>query len=129
MLKTSTTAAGALAALLVGCAASPPDGSAAYECAPQVRFDGVVYSAYDYTDEDATKFGMADEAECHDVGPEAPGSVFPDTPDQVAVWTFDGYSSGQVLGVRFGQDSFSVFIADSVPRDEAERISRALRKG
>lgn len=121
----------ALAFFLAACAedANAPEGSAAYECTPQIRFDGVIYTAYDYTDRGATKFGTADEADCHDVRREAPGSVFPNDPQQVAVWTFGAYSSEQVLGVRFGPDSFTVFIADSVPRDQAERITRALRTG
>ncbi|RYU14349.1 DUF6281 family protein [Nocardioides iriomotensis] len=131
MLRTSVPVAAMLAFLLTGCAGdtTSSEPSAAYECTPEIRFDGVVYSAYDYTDQGATKFGTADEADCHDVGREAPGSVFPNDPRQVAVWTFGGYTSEQVLGVRFGPDSFMVFIADSVPRDQAEHISRTLRKG
>ena len=120
-----------MAFLLAGCAgdANAPERSAADECTPQIRLQGVVYTAFDYTDRGATKFGTADEADCHDVGREAPGSVFPNDPDEVAVWAFGGYSPEQVLGVRLGPDSFTVFIADSVPRDQAERISRALRTG
>jgi hypothetical protein len=44
----------------------------------------------------------------------------------VAVWTFAGYASDQVLGVRLGQESFVVFIAESVPRDQADRILSEL---
>ena len=50
----------------------------------------------------------------------------PDEPQQVPTWTFDGYSSDKVLGVRFGEDGFAVFIADSVPRDERDQILEAL---
>jgi hypothetical protein len=60
------------------------------------------------------------------VGRDAPGAVFPDDPHQVAVWTFAGYASDQVLGVRFGQDSFVVFMAESVPRHQADRIVSEL---
>ena len=88
---------------------------------------GTVYNSYGYTDHKATKFARADRAECHDVEPNAPGSVFPPNPRQVAVWAFNDHSSKQVVGVRFGRDSFSVFIAQSVPREEAERIVRELR--
>ena len=42
------------------------------------------------------------------------------------MWTFAGYASDQVLGVRFGQDSFAVFIAESVPRHQADRILSEL---
>ena len=45
---------------------------------------------------------------------------------QVAVWAFTDYASDRVLGVRFARDSFSVFIAASVPRDHGERILREL---
>jgi hypothetical protein len=89
--------------------------------------NGQVYSGYGYTDHRATKFARADEADCHDVGRDPAGSVFPDSPRQVDVWTFDDYSSEQVVGVRFDDDTFSVFIAQSVPRVEAERIERELR--
>jgi hypothetical protein len=87
---------------------------------------GVIYSGHGYTDQEATSLGAADEAVCHDVGRDAPGSVFPDDPHQVAVWTFAGYPPDQVLGVRFGQDSFVVFIAESVPRPQADRILSEL---
>ncbi len=87
----------------------------------------MIYSAYGYTDREATtRLVTVDEADCHDVGRNAPGSVFPDDARQVAAWTFDGYASDQVLGVRFAQDSFTVFVADSVPRDQGERILRQL---
>jgi hypothetical protein len=129
MQRISAPAGVILAFLLAGCGGgtNTPAGSAAYECTPQIRFDGVIYSAYDYTDRVATKLGTADEADCYDVGRDAPGSVFPDEPHKVAVWSFANYSSDQVLGVRFGDDSFSVFIAETVPRDQAERIARELR--
>jgi hypothetical protein len=44
----------------------------------------------------------------------------------VAVWTFAGYAPDQVLGVRLGQDSFVVFIAESVPRHQGDRIFSEL---
>ena len=117
-----------LALVTAGCASgtNAPEGSAAYECTMQIRLDGVIYSGYGYTDQEATRLGTADEAVCHDVGRDAPGSVFPDDPNQVAVWTFTGYAPDQVLGVRFGQDSFAVLIAESVPRHQADRILSEL---
>jgi Family of unknown function (DUF6281) len=126
--KQSTAVVVVVAFLLAGCASSTkaPEGSAAYECTSQIRLHGVIYSGYGYTDQEATSLGTADEAVCHDVGQDAPGSVFPDDPHQVAVWTFAGYASDQVLGVRLGQESFVVFIAESVPRDQADRILSEL---
>jgi hypothetical protein len=116
-----------LAFLLAACGMNTPEGPAAFECTPQIRMNGKVYTGYGYTDRQATKFTKADEADCHDVGRDPAGSVFPDSPRQVEVWTFADYSSKQVVGVRFNEDTFSVFIAQSVPRDEAERIERELR--
>lgn len=131
LVMQSTAAAATVACLLAGCASSTKvpegsEGSAAYECTSQIRSNGVIYSGYGYTDQEATSLGTADEAVCHDVGQDAPGSVFPDDPHQVAVWTFAGYASNQVLGVRFGQDSFVIFIAESVPRHQADRIFSEL---
>ena len=124
----SSAVAVAVAFLLAGCASGTkaPEGSAQYECTSQIRSHGVIYSGYGYTDREATRLETADEVVCHDVGRDAPGSVFPDDPQQVAVWTFAGYPSDQVLGVRFGQDSFAVFIAESLPRPQGDRILSEL---
>lgn len=70
----------------------------------------------------ATRRGTADQAECHDVGRNAAGSVFPDVPAQVRTWAFEGYSAEEVLGVRYGTDGFGVFIADTVPPEERKTI-------
>ena len=120
--------AATVAFLLAGCASSTkaPEGSVAYECTSQIRSHGVIYSGYGYSEQEATSLGTADEAVCHDVGRNAPGSVFPDDPHQVEVWTFAGYAPDQVLGVRFGPDSFVVFIAESVPRHQGDRILSEL---
>jgi hypothetical protein len=124
----STAVAITVAFMLAGCASSTkaPEGSATYECTSQIRSHGVIYSGYGYTDQEATSLGTADEAVCHDVGQDAPGSVFPHDPHQVDVWTFAGYAPDQVLGVRFGPNSFVVFIAESVPRHQADRILSEL---
>lgn len=65
---------------------------------------------------------MADVAECHDVGENPEGSVFMDDPRQVAVWSFHGYPLEQVLGVRRDENSYEVFVAESVPRADVDRI-------
>jgi hypothetical protein len=71
-----------------------------------------------------TRLGTAEEAECHDVGPNAEGSVFPDEPRQAVVWSFEGYASEEVVGVRFDRDSFIVYVNASTPRHRAEVITR-----
>lgn len=62
------------------------------------------------------------------MGEDAAGSVFPDNARQVTAWRFDGYSPERVLGVRFGDDQFAVFVADSVGPEESERIRRELSR-
>lgn len=110
-----------------GCAASSAgNAESAGDCQAQVRLDGVTYTSYGYTDRQAKRFGTADEAECHDTGSDAPGSVFPADPRPVTVWTFAGYSPSEVLGVRFDETSFAVFSADSLPSQEVDRILAQL---
>ena len=98
----------------------------AADCTRQIRVGDHVFTSNGYTQRGATRHGAADQAECHDVGVDAPGSVFPADPQQVRTWTFDGYSPDKVLGVRFGEDGFAVFVADSVRDHERNRIFEAL---
>ena len=122
-----SAAAAVLALLLAGCAGSTHAPEGAFECVPQIRLEGVIYTGYGYTDREATKqWGKADEAACDDAGSDAAGSVFLDNPKQVEVWTFADYAADEVLGVRFGEGSFSVFIAESVPRKQGDRILSEL---
>lgn len=107
-----------------GCSQAGPQLSA--DCAAQVRVAGVVYTSYGTTSRDATRHVEADEALCHDVGPNADGSVFADNPEQVRTWTFEGYSPDDVLGVKYGNTGFGVFIADQVEPDERDRIYAEL---
>lgn len=102
-----------------------PGGAA--DCQRQVRLNGVTYTSYGYTEREATRYAVVDEVECHDVRP-AVGSVFSDEPQKATAWSFAGYSPEMVLGVRFEKDSFAVFVADSVPTAESERIFRQLRR-
>lgn len=118
----------ALVLIISACASSGGEGAAvAADCASQIRLGDVVYTSHGYSDHDATRYGAVDTAECHDVGRNAPGSVFLEDPRQVTAWTFEAYPPEQVLGVRFEDDTFAVFVADSVPRDERDRIYRDLR--
>lgn len=98
--------------------------SASADCSNQVRLHNRVYTSHGYTDRVATRFALAELAECHDVAGE--GSVFPEDPQYVGAWSFPGYPTDQVLGVRFDEDSFAVYVADGVPRAESERIFREL---
>jgi hypothetical protein len=111
-----------------GCSYDDSAGNAAAaDCNQQVRLAGVTYTSTGYTERAATKHLPADEAECHDIGETPAGSVFPESPEQVTTWTFDGYPPEKVLGVHFKDDSFAVFVADFVGQRARNRISRALR--
>lgn len=98
------------------------------DCSAQVRVDGVVYTSHGFTDRKASRHSVADRADCDDVGEDAVGSVFPDHPKQVTTWSFRGYPPEEVIGVRFDKNSFAVFVADSVPEAERERIYRELEQ-
>ena len=56
------------------------------------------------------------------------GSVFPADPAQVAVWSFDGYDTGMVVGVRSYEGSLEVFVAEWLPREDQDRILTELSR-
>ncbi len=97
------------------------------DCQAQVRSDGIVYTSYGHTERRATKFSSAAEADCEDVGANPAGPVFPKSPRTVTTWRFADYPPVKVLGVRSGNtDSFAVFVADSIPPEERDRIYEEL---
>jgi hypothetical protein len=108
-----------------GCSGDPQSSA---DCAAQVRADGVVYTSNGTTEHRASRYASAERADCHDVGNDAAGSVFPDEPDRVATWTFEGYAPTKVLGVRYSKDAFGVFVADSVSAEESQRIYADLAR-
>lgn len=111
-----------------GCSAAPgqPGPVATADCQTQVRLADQLYTGYGFTDRDATAHGVAEAADCHDVGKDAPGSVFPHDPRSVRVWSFAGHPPEQVLGVRFDADSFQVLVAESATPSERDRILQQL---
>ena len=44
----------------------------------------------------------------------------------MAVWSFEGYSPDQVLGVRFDDQRFEVYFAESLASTDIERMSEEL---
>ena len=84
--------------------------------------NGVVYTSHGMTDRRASEYSTAEEADCQDVGQDAAGSVSPEQPHHVTTWEFPGYSPATVLSVRYGEDSFGVFLAESLGPDERERV-------
>ena len=115
-----------LAVLLLtqGCS-DQPGGSA--DCTARIRSGEIVYTSYDTTRQPATEHGTAEEAECHDVGADADGSVFTDDAPTVTTWAFEGYSTDEVVGVRQGQHRYAVYIATSVSDAERDQLLAALR--
>lgn len=119
----------ALVIVVTGCAGNGGSPTSA-ACATQVRADGIVYTSYAYTEHSATKHSPAEESDCEDVGLDAAGSVFPESPRLVTTWTFANYPPAKVLGVRLGNtDSFAVFVADSVSPKERDRIYEDFARG
>ena len=112
-----------VALLLAGCG-SDDEGSA--DCGSQVRLDGVVYTSHGFTERGGERIGPVEVAECQDVGEDARGAVFPDDPRKVEAVRIPGHDTDEVLGVRFDDDSFTVYVAESVPDDEQERIYEEL---
>lgn len=116
----------AFAFTVSGCSAGGSQTSG--DCSAQVRADGIVYTSHGYTERKASRHSVADQADCDDVGEDAAGSVFGEHPQQVTTWAFRGYPPEDVVGVRLDKYSFAVFVADSVPDAERERIYRDLRR-
>lgn len=111
--------------LVTGCAGSGVSETSS-DCQAQLRADGIIYTSYGFTERKASRHSVADRADCDDIGEDAAGSVLPDNPEQVATWSFRGYPPDGVLGIRFDRGTFAVFVADSVPGAERERIFREL---
>ena len=123
MRVAAATALVVVAAWLAGCSESE---ETAADCAQQIRLDGVVYTGWSATTTDAQRFGDAERADCDDSGADPGGSSFGDEPDSVTVWSFEGYSPNEVLGVRLDQESYTIFIADSVEDSDRDNLVRKL---
>lgn len=114
---------------LSGCASDPTaTGADTADCSAQIRSEGVVYTSHGYSEREAKKLGTAQQADCQDVGEDAPGSVFSDSSEPVTTWTFEGYPPTMVLGVQFDAHTFAVFVADSVPAEDRDRIYLELAR-
>jgi hypothetical protein len=126
-MKTAVvTVAVTVSFVVTGCASGGGSQSSS-DCSAQVRADGIVYTSHGYTERSATRYCVREEADCADVGPDAAGSLFPESPRHVTTWTFVNYPPAKVLGIRAGStDSFAVFVADSVPAEERDRIYEDL---
>jgi hypothetical protein len=118
--------AGSLAFLSACAGSTDAARQATADCSDQIRVDGVIYTGYGQSDRKPVPFATADRADCHDVGRNAPGSVFADSPQQVEAWRFDGYSPREVLAVPVDNNSYEVFFAESVSDDAIHRVLAEL---
>lgn len=111
---------------VAGCGLAGESGTT-NDCNLQVRSGGIVYTQVVMdTDHEVTRLATAESADCDDVGADARGSVFPEDPRLVDTWQFTGYPTDEVLGVRLGQDTMSVFVADVVPPEQRDRLAEEL---
>ena len=98
------------------------EGAPERECVPKIRLNSTTYTAAGYTEIRGTLFDTADAADCDDEGPSSRGSVFTGHSEQTHVWSLPGYSTDDVVAARFNEDSFTIFVADSMPRGEIDRV-------
>lgn len=108
------------------CAEEAAPEAATRECVPKIRLDGTTYTGAGYTEVHGTRFDTAIEADCDDQGASPRGSEFTETSEPVAVWSLPGYSTDDVVAVRFNDDMLGVFVADSIPRGEVDRVIEDL---
>lgn len=131
MIKTMACAVGLVAAL-TACGGSEPGGDSHYRvggaatCVVPFRYDGMVYAGVGYASQAPTiQLGMADEADCNDVG-EGANVSFPAEPDQVPAWAFDGVDPAQVISVPGPSGRYVVLVARSVPERRTEILAHKL---
>ena len=126
-LESRAITVSACAVLLIlasaGCAGG--QGATSADCAAAIRRDGTVYTEAGFTKAPVVASGQAERANCHDVGRDASGTVFPDDPNAVNVVAFKDHDATQVLGVREGKQ-IRVFVAEGVAAEpvmnELERV-------
>jgi hypothetical protein len=108
-----TVSACAVLLSLVSAGCPGDQGATSADCASAIRGDGTVYVEAGFTKHLAVASGQAERADCHDVGRDAPGIVFPGEPNAVNVVAFEDHDASQVLGVREGK-KIRVFVAEGV---------------
>jgi hypothetical protein len=115
------------AVLALGAGCADDESAATADCQAQVRVDGEVYTGYAFTEQrPAARFATAEVAQCHDTGPDAPGSVFTGDGDEVAARSVPGHDREDVLAVRFDARLWEIYFSDSVSPSDREDIAREL---
>ncbi len=122
------------ALLLAGCGADEESddprqpAELAAECTPQVRFEGTVYWGLIGPAKHVptgSQIGVADVADCDDIGRNPIGPYFPPDPDQVEVWALEGYPISEVIGVQ-RHDGVDVYAVEDMPRTRADAITNEM---
>lgn len=127
-----------LALAITGCASATGDlgddvgvrdgGAGAATCVLPIRFDGRVYTGVSSVAQPPTvALGLADQAECADVGEEAIGVWFPAEPRQIEAWAVDGFDPHRVISVRDVTGGFVVLVAKELPGGAVDRIVARLQ--
>jgi hypothetical protein len=109
---------------LAGCGSGA--GVASGDCAAALRVDSTTFVEAGSTRQAASRAGQAERALCEDVGADARGIYFPEQPDPVDVWSFDGQDPRDVLGVRRAGGRYDFYIAADLSDSERAKVVGAL---
>lgn len=110
--------------LLAGCSSRGVEPAA--DCAAALRVDSMTFVEHGYTRHPASRVGQAERALCEDVGPDARGIYFPERPQTVQIWSFDGQDAQEVVGVREKNDHYTIFIAEDLSEADRADALKAL---
>lgn len=111
-----------LTVALSACSQPGGEGGASADCAVAVRFEGTIYVEAGFSRLAAEKLGSGDLSSCADVGRDARGMYFADDPAHVSVWSFPGFDSGHVIGVRESEQRVRVLFAENLPISAKRQI-------
>lgn len=117
----------AVVALLAGCSQSAdcePVGAA--DCGIVVRLQDVEYVEIGFTRQPATRFADAELAACHDVGQDAEGSCFEETPEKVVAYSFAGQDPTTVIAIRAPGNQLRVMLAADASAESESSVRTAL---
>jgi hypothetical protein len=113
----------AMSVLLAGCGGSTTTAS---DCVTLVRQEGTMFREVAFSGHEAMRAGQADRSDCGDMGVEARGAYFPSEPDQVPIWSFDGYDPSKVIGVQQPDGTFGVFVTETMPEADVGDVIDGL---
>ena len=113
----------AMSVVIAGCGGSTTSTS---DCVTLVRQAGTTFREVAFSGHQATRAGQADRSDCDDIGVDTRGAYFPADPDQVKVWSFDGFDPSEVIGVGQWDGKVGVFVAETMPEAKVDDVIDAL---